>query len=349
MIVASATHLHSTTAWGQAERPPAVVTEIWMVGEDLALTRRIPQDHQSALHSYEEVARSMVNIAESRFQDRDEQTAEWLHQWAQVLTDGRIGSSPRTARRDHQPDHLPVPAMTQTEPPQDESLAPSIPDFAPDGLAIEWPISAFNNQPTPDVTQNIDYESELLHNRQSPDDRPALVPELEPKSSPAATSVHSSAPPSSLPELAVNQREEPMDVAGRQVALLPAHVNQGFADPRPPAVPAALTERTTLLALSCFAAGVVCCFVLHALLLLTPVRLTVSRPTESPVRTLDHSPAQASRARETVEPARRESSLNSAEPPVRDIAPAQDKASSIIEDFYSSNLELFAKLAQPTH
>lgn len=298
-----------------------------MSGEDLAVTRHIPQDRRSARHSYDEVARSMVNIAESRYQDHDEATAEWLHQWAQVLTDGRIGNGPRAARRD-------------------QYLAPTIPDLAVDGLAIEWPISAFTDNSTPDKTRHIDYNSELLASGHSADNGRAGVSEYVTRSEPITTSETSSTHSVSLPALAVNQCEEPPDITGRQVALVSAEMNQGFAGPRSHAVPVALTESPKLLALSCFAAGVVCCFVLHALLLLTPLRLTVRRPEVSPSQTPELAPARAARTHEAIEPARRESSFRQAGPQAREIAPPRDKASSIVEEFYSSNIELFAKFAQ---
>lgn len=355
-----------TVAWGQGERSHTVVTEIWMSGEDLAVTRRIPQDRRSAQHSYNDVARSMVNIAESRYRDRDEETAEWLHQWARKLTDGRIGNKPRAASRQQQAHEVTVPTMTQPEVLENEYFAPSALDFDSTELAIEWPISAFTEKSTPDETQSIAHESELLRELQLRDDRLELVSQQETKGEQSAdgepgrsetrfdayvgtvavTHANSDTQPSRRSELVVPPQEKLMDGGSRQVALVPTNMQQGLANHLPRDVPTAPAEKLTMLALSCFAAGVVCCFVLHTLLLLTPVRLTDCRRVAPPSQTLDSSLAQVTLTRESLAPARAVAFSTRPHTPARDLSQQRDKAGSMVEEFYNSNIAIFESFAQ---
>ena len=81
-----------STALGQGERANTVTTEIWMRG-GLELTRRVPQDGRSFRESNDNVARTMVEIAQQRRLEGDNETAIWLIQWARQLTNGRKGSN----------------------------------------------------------------------------------------------------------------------------------------------------------------------------------------------------------------------------------------------------------------
>jgi len=179
--------------------------------------------------------------------------------------------------------------MTQSDPLEDENHSPAFLNFDPAGLEIEWPISAFNDKSTPDDARYIDDKSESRRNSQPANDRRELVlkqetnggqsanelesgEEAQPEAyvnRPAVTNASSSTQPFPRSELAANHRDDPMDDVGRQVASVLANMNQGFANHLPHAAPAAPNEKPTLLALSCFAAGVARCFVLHTLLLLT--------------------------------------------------------------------------------
>ncbi|MFV1967831.1 MAG: hypothetical protein ACC628_20565 [Pirellulaceae bacterium] len=48
-----------------------MITEIWMGGGGLVLTRRIPQDRRLIRDSDDEVARSMLDIAQQRYREGD--------------------------------------------------------------------------------------------------------------------------------------------------------------------------------------------------------------------------------------------------------------------------------------
>ncbi len=354
-----------TVAQGQSEISRQMMTEIWMSGEDLAVTRRIPQDRRVAQRSYDEVARSMVIIAELRYQDRDEETAEWLHQWALELTGGRIGDKHLAAPRDQQSQEFAVQSMTQSEMLGDEGIMPLLPDVDPYGFAIEWPISAFTDEPTRHETQPIADESELLSDRWRPDDREELAShqgtddeqaadgvatheETRPEayeSGVAAAHADSFARSSRLSNLVVDPRENSMDNARRQVASVPRNMQQDFARQLHYAAPAVPTENPMTLALTCFAAGVVCCFVLHTLLLLTPVRLKVCRPNASPSGTSDKSLVPVTPTGRQSEPVRAEGFSSRPQTQTPKLSQQQDEVSSMVEEFYNSNVELFERFA----
>ncbi|MCH7728905.1 MAG: hypothetical protein IH991_20825, partial [Planctomycetes bacterium] len=81
------------SASGQVEYQAGRTTEIWITGEDVAVTRRVPHGHQRSDSSQnDEFAKSMMQTAYRSYAAGDVDAANWLAQWARRLTNGRVGS-----------------------------------------------------------------------------------------------------------------------------------------------------------------------------------------------------------------------------------------------------------------
>jgi hypothetical protein len=335
-----------------------------MSGDDLAVTRRIPQDRRSIQESYDEVARSMVNLAEDRYHERDDETAEWLLQWAHTLTEGRVGDKVRpeasqNAAGIHSAAVTPpagtmerVPLTLQTE------------DYSR-GLTIEWPIASFSSTPPAafDTPPRMDEGVQASSESQPPDELVEAFQEQQPQGEAPVNGVrqtssesfdslddHSLATrggstPHFFPVSELVRYQPVPRPAGTEVALHTASIDAAANQPVASVSPGVWRSDTTLVALGCFAGGVVCCFVLHACLLLTPVRLTIRRADEAVPRTPGSLPEPAPPERPAVDTERPAPRVGNSNTPLR-AAQSEDDGNAMIEQFYSSNVELFEQFAQ---
>ena len=357
----------TSTTRAQDLPSPRAVTEIWMSGDDLAVTKRILQGREAARQSYDEVARSMVSIAESRHLERDHQTADWLCRWARQLTNGRIGSKVRVLDGHSESGTLAA-SMSPPNPFQNQPVRATETDNQR-GLAIEWPISAFTIEPPlTDERQVVDFTVAESQQNQ-PSDRLEVVLEQETNRQDSTTEIkagHEAAPESLIgvgkvdtpttaeptpavlpsPDFLVPPAQQPLGDMGRRVALLPATANDDSDDRLASQPPSEVADERTTLALRCFAAGVACCFVLHAFLLLTPIRLLDSRRRAPASQVPDDTSADTIRPTEPVAAVRREPLAHSSRLATRDLAKPDDGSSSMVEQFYNSNVELFERLAK---
>jgi len=77
------------------------VTEIWMSGDDVVMSRRVRRDAESAASTNDATARSMLQMAAARSRAADEKQAEWLVEWARKISNGRIGADYVSFRDDN--------------------------------------------------------------------------------------------------------------------------------------------------------------------------------------------------------------------------------------------------------
>ena len=311
ILIAATRFSAPAIVFGQDVRPLETKTEIWISGEDVALWRHVPKDRE-LVHPDDEdqFARSLLTVAQQRFDEGDEETAKWLVHWAQWLTDGRIGTVEFVELRSNvseQPDSYIVPAVAEDNiesttfgetreagalPTTETPLATSAPDNQ----------SAKDHGET-DVDGQIpkaEYQGES-ESRAGPRD---LTLETDASSKTASTT--------------------PADIVGRQVPLAaPDRLATGGADSFHGSSADRSTEESFVVGVVGFAAGAVFCAALCTILCFAPFRSEVDRRTVSPSRVECETPAP------TVQPAE-----------------IRDNNNWIVEEFYNQNDELYGQMAQ---
>ena len=295
--------------FGQDVRPQETNTEIWISGEDVALWRHVPKDREQVHPDDEdEFARSLLTVAQQRFDEGDEKTAKWLVHWAQWLTDGRIGTVEFVELRpdvsEPSDSHI-VPAFVEANvestPSGDTREAGALP-------ATEAPLATS----TPNSQSARDHdETDVVG--QIPDTKYQV--EAESDASPRDLTLETDA--SSKTASAA-----PADIVGRQVALaaqdrLPTGGTDSFHD----SAPVRSAEESLVVGVVGFAAGAVFCAALCTILCFAPFRLMVDRRTVSPNKVERETPA-----------------------PIVQPAEIRDNNNWIVEEFYNQNVELYGQM-----
>lgn len=144
-------------------------------------------------------------------------------------------------------------------------------------------------------------------------------------------------------EIAPSQHGRLIEGIGRQVAVVgPDSGHIGLANQVNRQSPAESSVEPIAIAAIGFASGTVFCALLCTFLLLVPVRLTIRRQAESQFQALGATapaePAAETRSATSV------SANSQADSPVFKIAGEQDRANSVVEEFYHHNVALLKQL-----
>jgi len=311
ILIAATRFSAPAIVFGQDTRPHETKTEIWISGEDVALWRHVPRDRE-LVHPDDEdqFARSLLTVAQQRFDEGDEETAKWLVHWAQWLTDGRIGTVEFVELRpdvSEQSDSHIMPAVAERN---IESTTSGETREAGALPATEAP-SATSTPGNQDAEKH--HDPDVVG--QIPDTKYQV--EAESPASPRDLTLETDA--SSKTASAT-----PADIVGRQVALAaPDRLPTGGTDSFHDSAPVRPAEESLVVAVVGFAAGAVFCAALCTILCFAPFRLMVDRRTVSP---------------SSVE----------CETPVPTVQPAEirDNNNWIVEEFYNQNVELYGQMAQ---
>jgi hypothetical protein len=293
-----------------------MMTEIWMSGTGVELSRRVPQDRR-LVHpdDNDQFAKSMLRISRQRLDQGDQETAQWLVRCAHDLTDGRIGPEwSDDIPQDHFDSETGARVASVT------AFANQLRDGAvwpPLHAEACLPVSLATipeNEPKTDGSEESALQ--VLPSQDSKDEfrregeASSETPVQERLGSSLALSVHQT----ELDRATVSAvTEDNVDSTYRG----------GIGPNQRATVLVESTAEPTIVAVISFAAGAVFCVSLCAMLRLVPSRSTSTRR--------DELPSQVER--QTPEP-----TIQAAE--------IQDNSSWVVEEFYSKNVELYGQLAQ---
>ncbi len=294
--------------FGQGPRPQEMKTEIWISGADVALWRHVPKDRELVHQDDEDqFARSLLTVAQQRFDEGDEETAKWLVHWAQWLTDGRIGTVEFV---ELQPD---------VSEPSDSHIVPTVAEGSVESTTFGETREA-GALPATEAAFAPDNQSARDHDETDVDGQIPIAEyqgESESRASPRDLTPEAGAS-------AMRVSTSPADIVGRQVALAaPDRLATDGADSFHDSAAARSTEESLVVGVVGFAAGAVFCAALCTILCFAPFRLMVDRRTVSPSRVECETPAP------TVQPAE-----------------IRDNNNWIVEEFYNQNVELYGQMAQ---
>ena len=348
-----------TTALGQGERADAVMTEIWMGSGGLVLTRQIPQERRSVRGSDEDIARTMVEIAQQRYLEGDQATAIWLAQWARQLTSGRIGSNGFAGFRQHDVDSKVGEVSAADDLPLNRLedrlvLLPGPLEFHPSGppaskIAVRPDVIGQPTSPADRGVPQVKVEAALPGGARRPDLLSSSNSFLR-SSAPGEQDQQHENQQHQLDQqndgefvTAPGKRVQMIDGIGRQVAVVvPESSYISLVSPVDRQSPAESTLEPITIATISFASGTVFCAVLCTLLLLVPVRLTIQRRAESQLPAHDTTlPAEPPAKTAPATTVTRSSHANK---PVFKTVGEQDQAKSVVKEFYYHNVALLKQL-----
>ena len=295
--------------FGQGSRGQETKTEIWISGEDVALWRQVPQDRAHVQPDDEDqFARSMLTIAQQRFDEGDEETAKWLVQWAQWLTDGRIGSVEFVELR------------SDVSEPSDSHIVRAVAEGSVESIPCGETREARAVPATyaPPATSTPDNQSAKDHCGSDVDGQiPIADYEVESESGASPRDLTLETDASSKTASTTSA-----DIVERQVAFAaPDRLPTGGTDSFHDSAPVRSAEESLVVGVVGFAAGAVFCAALCTILCFAPFRLMVDRRTVSPNKVERETPA-----------------------PIVQPAEIRDNNNWIVEEFYNQNVELYGQM-----
>ena len=340
------------SASGQVEYQSGRTTEIWITGEDVAVTRRLPQGHQRAdLSDNDEFAKSMMQTAYQSYAAGDVDAANWLAQWARRLTNGRVGSK-----------EFAHPASPSAAIPL-EDAADGV-DRKPIGIItfseVKTPAGLEIQPPDPPILIPVNVQSAGQTEQRNVRVNVPLASVQEMNVPLASVQKQDSPPvPNSETRIANPPTEEPRAPAGHVAIVedtISASAASTHAKDRQVAVAGSTetspdnTQHTSYtlppvtnsvpIILASFASGVALCLVLCLVLFKMPVRLRIEHANGP--RRMDELPTDppANRSLGETAPRRRTARPGADTAMDREVENSHKQKSSIIEDVYRMNVEL---------
>jgi len=315
-LIAIALSATSAIALGQGVRPHGMMTEIWMSGTGLELSRRVPQDRR-LIHpdDNDQFAKSMLRLSQQHLDQGDQETAQWLIRCAHDLTNGRIG--PEWSADILQSDFdsgtgaRVAPVTAFANPVRDGVVWPPLhaeafPPVSPAPIPVDESKAEGLAEPLVHVLPFQDSNGESRRK----DEAPAETPVQEQLGSSLVLSAHHTEIDSAtVPAVTENSVKS---FSSDEVRLS-----------RISATPGESTAGLIIVAVISFAAGAVFCVSLCAMLRLVPSRSTSTRRVEMPSQVERRTPERAIQTAET-----------------------QDSSNWVVEEFYNKNVELYGQLAQ---